>query len=148
MYSFATLLTGKLEEIAQNLIATLKDEGFSILAEIDVQAPLKEKPDIGNRVYRILGAYDPTFVNQATDAKTDIGFLLPCNVMMREEQGGAIRVTFMVPNSILNLLGRKDISKLRNEAFSGLLRVHQRLGGTMIDPSHIKPLDLCATQRF
>ena len=138
MYSFATLLTGKLEKIMQMLISTLKDEGFSILAEIDVQAPLKEKPDIGNRVYRILGAGNPTFVNQTTDAKTDVGFLLPCNVMVREEQDDTIRVTFMVPNLILNLLGRQDISKLRNEAFSRLLRVHQRLGGTIIDRSYIQ----------
>ena len=138
MYSFATLLTGKLEEIVQMLISTLKDEGFSILTEIDVQAPLKEKPDIGNRVYRILGACNPTFVNQATDAKTDVGFLLPCNMMMREEQDGAIRVTFTIPNSILNFLGREDISELRNEAFSRLLHVCQQLGGTMIDRSYIQ----------
>ena len=133
MCSIATQLTGNLEEIQQKLIDALKYEGFGILAEIDFQATLKSKPGVDKRLYKILGACNPTLANQANEAKPDAGFLLPCNVEMREEEDGAIRVAFMVPNTILNLVRRDDISELANESRSRLLRVCQLMGGTMID---------------
>lgn len=133
MCSIATQLTGNLEEIQQKLIDALKTEGFGILSEIGVQATLKAKPGVAKRLYKILGACNPTLARQAIEAKPDAGFLLPCNVEMREEEDGAIRVAFMVPNTILNLVRRDDISELANESRSRLLRVCQLMGGTMID---------------
>lgn len=133
MCSIATQLTGNLEEIQQKLIDALKYEGFGILAEIDFQATLKSKPGVDKRLYKILGACNPTLANQANEAKSDAGFLLPCNVEMREEEDGAIRVAFMVPNTILNLVRRDDISELANESRSRLLRVCQLMSGTMTD---------------
>ncbi len=137
MYRFASQLTGNLpgnpEEIEQKLIDALKTEGFGILSEIGVQATLKAKPGVAKRPYKILSVYNSTLANQAIDAKPDIGFLLPCNVELCEEENGAIRVSFIVPKVILNLVRRDDISDLANKSRSRLFRVCQLMGGTMID---------------
>ncbi|MBA1332658.1 hypothetical protein QQ73_16765, partial [Candidatus Endoriftia persephone str. Guaymas] len=132
MYSFSTRLTGNLDEIEQKLIGALKDEGFGILTEIDVQATLKKKLGLEKRPYKILGACNPPLANQAIDAEPDIGLLLPCNVVIRGEEDGTITVAFMDPEAVLNLVDRDDIAELAKEVRSRLLRVRQAMGGSTI----------------
>lgn len=133
MYSFSTELTGNMEEIEHQLIAALKAEGFGIMTEINVQATLKEKLGLDKRPYKILGACNPILANQAIEAEPDIGLLLPCNVLIRQEESGAIRVAFMDPAAVLTLVDRDDVAELANEVRSRLLRVRQAMGGTLID---------------
>lgn len=133
MYSFSTLLNGKLAEIEQQLVEALKEEGFGILTEIDVQATLKEKLGLDKRPYKILGACNPPLANQAIEADPDIGLLLPCNVVIREEEDGAIRIAFMDPSAVLKLVERDNVDKLADEVRSRLLRVRESMGGSMSD---------------
>ena len=120
MYSFATRLNGELEEIEQKVVNALQEEGFGILSEINVQATLKKKLGIEKRPYKILGACNPGFANQALEADPDIGLLLPCNVVIREEEDGAITVAFMDPEAVLRLVERNDIEALAGEVRSRL----------------------------
>jgi len=133
MYSFSTQLQGKVEEIEQQLITALKEEGFGILTEIDVQATLKEKLGIEKRPYKILGACNPPLANQAIEADPDIGLLLPCNVVIREEEDGSICVAFMDPSAVLNLVERDNVDALASEVRSRLLRVRDSMGGSKSD---------------
>ncbi|RDH84174.1 MAG: hypothetical protein DIZ78_13125 [endosymbiont of Escarpia spicata] len=132
MYSFSTRLTGKINEIETKLIDALKEEGFGILTEIDVQATLKKKLGLEKRPYKILGACNPTLANQAIDAEPDIGLLLPCNVVIREEEDGTIAVAFMDPEAVLNLVDRDDVADLAKEVRSRLLRVREVVGGSVM----------------
>jgi uncharacterized protein (DUF302 family) len=129
MYSFATKIQGDLETIEQQVVAALKEEGFGVLTEINVQAVLKQKLGLDKRPYKILGACNPSFANQALDIEPDIGLLLPCNVVIREEQDGNITVAFMDPEAVLDLVGRDDVAATAREVKSRLERVRQALGG-------------------
>ncbi len=134
MYGFSTrLTTGSLDEIEQKVADALKEEGFGILTEIDVQATLKKKLDVQSSPYKILGACNPSLAHQALQMDPDIGLLLPCNVVLREEGDGAITVSFMDPGAVLNLVQREGISELAGEVRSRLMRVRQQLGGTPSD---------------
>jgi uncharacterized protein (DUF302 family) len=127
MYSFSTTLTGNLEAIEERVVDALKAEGFGILTEIDVQATLKAKLGIDRRAYRILGACNPPMAHKAIDAEPDIGLLLPCNVVLREEENGDITVAFMDPVAVLQLVDRPEVKDLASEVKQRLQRVEQAL---------------------
>ncbi len=133
MYSFSTRLTGNINEIETKLVDALKEEGFGILTEIDVQATLKNKLGLEKRPYKILGACNPPLANQAIDAEPDIGLLLPCNVVIREEEDGSIVIAFMDPEAVLNLVDRDDVADLAKEVRSRLLRVRKAMGGSVME---------------
>ena len=124
MYSFSTQLSNAtFEDTEQRVIEELKKENFGIITEIDIQATMKKKLDINQRPYKILGACNPGLANQALSAEPDIGLLLPCNVVIREEQNGTIVVSFMDPAAVLSLVDSEDVATLANQVREKLLRV-------------------------
>ncbi len=124
MYSFSTQLTDiTFNDAEQRVIAALKKENFGIITEIDIQATFKKKLDINQRPYKILGACNPGLANQALNIESDIGLLLPCNVVIREEQSGIITIAFMDPSAVLTLVDKEDIAILANQVKEKLLRV-------------------------
>ena len=123
MYHFSTQLQGKAQDIEQQVIEALKEEGFGVLTEIDVQATFKKKLDVDHRYYKILGACNPKLAHQAISAEPEIGLLLPCNVVVREEEDGAITVSFMDPSAVLTLVDRDDVTALAKEVRGRLERV-------------------------
>ena len=123
MYGFFTRVAGGFDQAVVRVTDALKAEGFGILTEIDVKATLAEKLGVDRRAYKILGACNPPLAHQALEAEPDIGLLLPCNVIVREEEDGAISVGFMDPESVLSLVPRDDIAGLAKEVKSRLERV-------------------------
>jgi uncharacterized protein (DUF302 family) len=88
---------------------------------------LKKKLDIDKRPYKILGACNPVLANQALDAEPDIGLLLPCNVIVREEADGSVTVGFMDPEAVLKLVEREEIGDLARQVRCKLERVRDAL---------------------
>ncbi len=101
----------------------LQKEGFGVLSDIDVAAKMKEKLDKDMPSYRILGACNPALADQAIDAVPDIGLLLPCNVLVREDGEGRVFVSFMDPQSVLSLVDHPGVEPLAGEVKSRLERV-------------------------
>ena len=102
-YTFDTTVTGTMESVRSSVEAALADEGFGILTEIDVAATFKAKLDVDRDPYVILGACSPAFAHQALAADINIGALLPCNVVLRQE-GDEVVVVFMDPAAVLGIV--------------------------------------------
>ena len=126
MYGFGSKISGSFDEVVQKVTEALKKQGFGILTEIDVKKTLKEKLGVEKRPYKILGACNPLLANQALEADPDIGLLLPCNVVVREEEDGSVTVSFMDPEAVLSLVDHEHIDKLANE-------VRDKLNSAMSD---------------
>jgi uncharacterized protein (DUF302 family) len=102
--------------------AELAKEGFGVLTEIDVKATLKKKLGIDVAPYRILGACNPQFAHQAIELEPQIGALLPCNVVVREDKG-KVRIDIMDPQAVLQLVERPEIEGIAAEVRKRLERV-------------------------
>ncbi len=109
------------EEARRRTIDALAAEGFGILTEIDVAETLKKKLGVDFRSYAILGACNPPLAHRALEAEPLIGLLLPCNVVVAEEEGGSL-VAVLSPKAIFQLVSNPQIAGLAEEVEAKLRR--------------------------
>ena len=112
MYGFNVTLKTSMDDAETKVREALMAEGFGVLTEIDVQKVMKAKLDVDRSGYKILGACNPNLAHKAIEAEPDIGLLLPCNVLLREEDNGDITVGFMDPAAVLGMIENPAISEV------------------------------------
>jgi len=121
-YTFGTSVPMSVAQARPLVEAALKVEGFGILTEIDVAATMKAKLGVEGLPYLILGACNPPLAHRALTAEPSVGALLPCNVVLREQDGRTI-VEAMDPGAVLSVVESSAIEPIAREARERLLRV-------------------------
>jgi uncharacterized protein (DUF302 family) len=129
MYSFSVTVNKSFDEAVETVTAELMKEGFGILTEIDFAGTIKKKLDIDRPAYKILGACNPPLANQAVTADDNAGVLLPCNVVVRDNENDSCDVVFMDPMAVINLSDNTDVASVAKEANERLQRVKAALQG-------------------
>jgi uncharacterized protein (DUF302 family) len=109
------------EAVVGRVRAELAEEGFGVLTEIDVQATLEQKLGVQGEPYLILGACNPPLAHRGLGIEPDLGVLLPCNVIVRQD-GDAIHVAAMEPNAAMLLARNPALAPLAAEARERLER--------------------------
>jgi len=114
-YVFGKPVAMGFDAAVQRVTEELAKVGFGVLTEIDVQATMKKKLGLEMRPYRILGACNPQFASRAIAAEPQIGALLPCNVVVRQDNQGVVQVEIMDPNAVLGLVSNPAVAPMAGE---------------------------------
>jgi len=122
-YGFGKTVNLTFNAALQQVTEELQKEGFGVLMEIDVATTLKNKLNVDIPPYRILGACNPPLAHRALAVEPQIGLLLPCNVVVRQDELGKVHVEFMDTNAVLALVNKPEITLVANEVRQRLDRV-------------------------
>lgn len=93
----------------------LKEQGFGVMTEIDVQNTIKEKLNKDYSQYKILGVCNPPLAHQALEAEPNIGLLLPCNLIIVDNEDGSTKIGAIDTNSMLRITGRDDMLSMAKQ---------------------------------
>ncbi len=126
-FGFGKTVDLSFDAAIEQVTEELAKEGFGILTVIDVQATLKAKLGLDMPPYRILGACNPKLAHQAIEAEPEMGLLLPCNALVRENEQGQVHVSFMDPVAVLGLVDDDRVDPLAIQVKQKLLRVSRAL---------------------
>ena len=126
-YYFTTILKASFEEASEKVTASLKEQGFGIVSEIDMQAKLKEKLGVTFKKYKILGACNPGFAYQALQTEEKIGTMLPCNVLVIDREDGTTEVAAVNPVASMMAIQNPALGDLARKVTQTLKKVIESL---------------------
>lgn len=126
-YGYRLQLPFDMAVATAEVTAALKQEGFGVLTQIDVQATMRAKLGIETKPYVILGACNPNLAYQALQAEPELGLLLPCNVIVYDNGDETTTVSIVDPLGMLGMVENPDLQPVAEEASRRLLRVISQL---------------------
>jgi uncharacterized protein (DUF302 family) len=109
------LSNASFDEAIQKVTEELKKVGFGVLTEIDIQKTFKNKLNVDFRKYRILGACNPAFAHRALQSDMHVGTMLPCNVVVMENDDGSITVSVVDPVSSMLAVEHAEVKEIARE---------------------------------
>lgn len=127
-YFNKTFKNKNFEAVIQLVTDELKKEGFGVLTEIDVKTTLKKKINADINKYKILGACNPHFANEALKVEDKLGVLLPCNIIVQEHEDGEVEVSAVDPIASMGFVKNKSLENIANEVQQKLIKVIDSMG--------------------
>ena len=127
-YTLTTTTSAPFADAVERVRAELKEEGFGVLCEIDVQATLHEKLGVEQEPYTILGACNPTLAHQALSAEPQLGTLLPCNVVVYRH-AGETHISAVDAERMLSIVGNDELAPIARQVREKLANVVERSRG-------------------
>ena len=122
-YTIRKGVDGEFDTVVKTTIESLEDEGFGVLCDIDVQQTLKKKLDEDFRQYRILGACNPTLAHRSLQEEIELGALLPCNVIIYEDDDGGVTVSAVNPEQLVGMADNPALDSVAEEVHERFERV-------------------------
>ena len=126
-YHFSKTITCSFDEAIDQVTAALKNEGFGILTEINVQATLKKKLNVDFKGYKILGACNPPFAYEALQLEDKIGTMLPCNVIVQAQADGQVEVSAIDPVASMGAVGNPALTVVAEQVQAKLKKALESL---------------------
>lgn len=127
-YGYGVSLPMEMSAAIAEVTDALKQEGFGVLTQIDVQATLRAKLGVETKPYTILGACNPNLAHQALQHEPELGLLLPCNVIVFDNGDETSTVRAVDPQQMLGMVDNPALAPIAAEADSRLRRVIAQLG--------------------
>ncbi len=122
-YDAKILRNANFKEAIEKVTKALKQEGFGVLTEIDIQQKLKEKLDVDFRKYTILGACNPPYAYKALQHEDKIGTMLPCNIILQEFEDNVVEVAAVNPIASMMAVKNPVLADIADEINEKLKRV-------------------------
>ena len=126
-YFYSTTLDTDFENAKEQVTTALGEQGFGILTEISVNETFKKKLDLDFKKYHILGACNPNFAYQAISKEDKIGVMLPCNVILEENEDGTIEVSAVDPVASMQAVNNPNLEDIANQVRDRLKTVIDNL---------------------
>jgi uncharacterized protein (DUF302 family) len=114
-YHFSKIVSMPFDAAIAATTEALKDHGFGVLTDIDVQATLKKKLDVAFRPYRILGACNPKMAYRALQTEDKIGTMLPCNVVVQQREDGTVEISAVDPVASMQAIANPALGETAEE---------------------------------
>ena len=114
-YYFTTTIKGNFNGVIESVTQLLKNEGFGVLTEINIQQTLKNKLNVYFKKYTILGACNPAFAYEALQTEDKIGIFLPCSVVVKQNDDETIEVVVINPNVLGEVLNNPKLVPMMDE---------------------------------
>jgi uncharacterized protein (DUF302 family) len=127
-YTLSAATAAPFAEAVERVRDELKQEGFGVLCEIDVQATLREKLGVEQEPYTILGACNPPLAHQALSAEPELGTLLPCNVVVYQRDGET-HISAIDAERMLSIVGNDELAPIAAQVRDKLAHVIERSVG-------------------
>jgi len=125
-YYITKKVQGEFGQVKDKVIGLLKEEGFGIKTEIDMASTFQEKLGVEHRPYFILGACNPGLAHQALEAEDKVGVLLPCNVLLIEQEPGVVEVAAMDVEAMMGGIGNPRLEDVAAQVGAHMKRVIDR----------------------
>jgi uncharacterized protein (DUF302 family) len=126
-YYFNTIVNSNFDTTKTKTENALKEEGFGIVSQIDMQSKIKEKLGVDYKRYLILGACNPAYSYKALLTEEKIGVMLPCNILIIDKENGTTEVAAVNPIASMIAIENAELGLLASEITEKIKRVIKKL---------------------